>query len=129
MKKASKLIASILGILGIPLLAESGVVITSNFVGRPSFPNTTSIADSPDNTSRAIPCFPFEDPGCCIDYAVCECTNGWYYPCPFLISATTYVFPGTFFATNKQYGATSLCNPPGSVVYGNGVGSIPGSCC
>ncbi|KAI8945130.1 hypothetical protein F4801DRAFT_584705 [Xylaria longipes] len=108
MKRAGKLIASVLGIL---LLVEPGVAITSNFVVKALFPNTTSIVDSPDNTGRAIPCFPFEDPDCCIDHAVCECTNG------------------TFFATNKQYGVTSICNPPGSVVYGNDVSSIPGSCC
>ncbi|KAI1756314.1 hypothetical protein F4782DRAFT_526868 [Xylaria castorea] len=108
MKKVGKLVA---GILGISLLVESGVAITSSFIVKASFPNITSISDSPDNTSRAIPCFPFEDPDCCIDYAVCECTNG------------------TFFAANKQYGAKSLCNPPSSVIYGNDVSSIPGSCC
>ncbi|KAI0438143.1 hypothetical protein F4803DRAFT_555339 [Xylaria telfairii] len=108
MKRAGQLLA---GILGIPLLVDARVAIPPNFIGKPSFLNTTSTAGSPDSTSIAIPCFPFADPDCCIDYAVCECNNG------------------TFFATNKQYGASSLCNPPGPFAYGNGVNSIPGSCC
>ncbi|KAI0468087.1 hypothetical protein F4859DRAFT_517283 [Xylaria cf. heliscus] len=96
--------------LGIRLLVESSAT-TPNLAVIPRFPNTTGIADNPDITSHVLPCFPFEDPDCCIDYAVCECNNG------------------TFFAINKQYGAASLCNPPSPFIYGNDISSIPGSCC
>ncbi len=32
-------------------------------------------------------CYPFEDPGCCINYAVCQCANGMQIRCSRTISA------------------------------------------
>ncbi|KAI8625689.1 hypothetical protein F5Y19DRAFT_479254 [Xylariaceae sp. FL1651] len=95
-----------LSLLSASLLVESAVTKAPSFVLKTPFPNATSTADSPASTSSAIPCFPYEDPDCCIDSAVC-----------------------TFFTINEQYGAKSLCDPPGSFEYEGGVSSIPGWCC
>ncbi|KAI0096073.1 hypothetical protein GGR51DRAFT_52183 [Nemania sp. FL0031] len=109
MKTVGKLLG--VGVLGIPFLVKSEAAMATDSTTAMSFPNTTTTATIPNSTIPAIPCFPFQDPDCCIVHAVCECNNG------------------TFIATNKQYGATSLCNPPGIFVYGDDVGSIPGWCC
>ncbi|KAI1333014.1 hypothetical protein F5Y16DRAFT_1285 [Xylariaceae sp. FL0255] len=53
-------------------------------------------------------CYPFEDPDCCIDYAVCQCANGWFYE------------------YNEAEGG---CNPPWGVLSENGEGGLPGFCC
>ncbi|KAI0184247.1 hypothetical protein EV127DRAFT_486331 [Xylaria flabelliformis] len=53
-------------------------------------------------------CYPFEDPGCCINYAVCQCANGWFY----------------------QYNqAQNGCDPPWGILSQNGVSGLPGACC
>ncbi|KAI4861952.1 hypothetical protein F4820DRAFT_41892 [Hypoxylon rubiginosum] len=52
-------------------------------------------------------CYPFEDPDCCVNYAVCQCANGWFY----------------------QYNqAENGCNPPWGIL-GTSVHAIPGFCC
>ncbi|KAI1159250.1 hypothetical protein F5B18DRAFT_36448 [Nemania serpens] len=125
------------GILSIPSLIRPGAAMAPISIKEVSFLNTTSTASRPGTTNPptpAVSCFPFQDPHCCIDYAVCECANGWCRPylprvSPRLVNAAAYLFSGTFFAANKQYGATSLCNPPGSFAYGNDVSSLPGWCC
>ncbi|KAI1412126.1 hypothetical protein F5Y13DRAFT_200116 [Hypoxylon sp. FL1857] len=52
-------------------------------------------------------CYPFEDPHCCIDYAVCECANGWFYQ------------------FNQD---TNGCNPPWGII-GTDISALPGFCC
>ncbi|KAI1147129.1 hypothetical protein F4825DRAFT_471853 [Nemania diffusa] len=108
MKNVGKLVRSI---LGLSLLVKGAAATAPNRSVKTLFPNTTTAANSPESTEPAIPCFPFQDPDCCVDHAVCECYNG------------------TFMAINKQYGATSLCDPPGVFVFGNDVSSVPGWCC
>ncbi|KAI0108383.1 hypothetical protein F4814DRAFT_451666 [Daldinia grandis] len=74
---------------------------------RSPFPNITAAF------AAGIECFPFEDPHCCVDRAVCQCING------------------TFFGVNviQTNASSSLCLPPGNVTYGQDMGNIPGFCC
>ncbi|KAI1331822.1 hypothetical protein F5Y16DRAFT_395111 [Xylariaceae sp. FL0255] len=75
----------------------------------PYYPNvTTSSSVKPSKTPDAYTCFPYADPDCCVDIAVCQCT---------------------FFEINPSYDAGSLCHPPGRHRYGHDVGSLPGFCC
>ncbi|OTB00315.1 hypothetical protein M426DRAFT_15558 [Hypoxylon sp. CI-4A] len=53
-------------------------------------------------------CYAFEDPGCCINYAVCQCANGWFYQ-----------------YNQDQNG----CDPPWGFLTSKGVGDLPGNCC
>ncbi|KAI0152891.1 hypothetical protein GGR57DRAFT_161692 [Xylariaceae sp. FL1272] len=84
---------------------------TASHLARVPFLNATSTTNTaPGMPTVAIACFPYEDPHCCVSKSVCQCRNG------------------TFFATNKGYGA-SLCDPPSPYKYGDDAGSIPGFCC
>ncbi|RKU43911.1 hypothetical protein DL546_007048 [Coniochaeta pulveracea] len=53
-------------------------------------------------------CYPFEDPDCGINYAVCQCANGWFYQ----------------FNPNSQGG----CQPPWGIL-SKGVSGLPGWRC
>ncbi|KAL6904063.1 hypothetical protein GGI43DRAFT_399550 [Trichoderma evansii] len=61
--------------------------------------SATLVAAAPatDNMSRQVAsgCYAFEDPDCGIDYAVCQCANGWFYE---------------FNEANANNG--NYCNPP-----------------
>ncbi|KAI0868937.1 hypothetical protein GGS24DRAFT_480509 [Hypoxylon argillaceum] len=89
MKNVGKLVRSI---LGLSLLVKGAAATAPNRSVKTLFPNTTTAANSPESTEPAIPCFPFQDPDCCVDHAVCECYNGWCHPCSYLslIDATVY---------------------------------------
>lgn len=72
------------GVLSISSLVKPGSAVTPNSVKEVSFLNATSMASRTSPTNPPTPfvsCFPFQDPDCCIDYAVCECVNGWCQPC------------------------------------------------
>ncbi|KAI1125154.1 hypothetical protein F5Y10DRAFT_13829 [Nemania abortiva] len=127
MRKGGKLLGSM---LGIAFLVKPRAAMAPDIAMKAFFPNTTTTANSPTSTG-SVPCFPLQDPDCCIVHAVCECNNGWCllpvfqtFPMQLLT-----VLLGTFIAINEQYGATSLCNPPGAFVYGDDIGSVPGWCC
>ncbi|KAI1196917.1 hypothetical protein F5X97DRAFT_325010 [Nemania serpens] len=63
------------GVLSISSLVKPGSAVTPNSVKEVSFLNATSMASRTSPTNPPTPfvsCFPFQDPDCCIDYAVCE---------------------------------------------------------
>ncbi|KAI1773229.1 hypothetical protein F4818DRAFT_443583 [Hypoxylon cercidicola] len=65
------------------------------------------VAETGLEDRQASGCFPFEDPHCCVNYAVCQCANGWFY----------------------QYNeAQGGCDPPWGIL-GTDVSDIPGFCC
>ncbi|KAK0761410.1 hypothetical protein N5P37_006360 [Trichoderma harzianum] len=56
-------------------------------------------------------CYAFEDPGCGINYAVCQCANGWFYQ---------------FNQDNANNG--NYCNPPWGILATSESG-LPGYSC
>ncbi|PKK47697.1 hypothetical protein CI102_6704 [Trichoderma harzianum] len=56
-------------------------------------------------------CFSIEDPGCGINYAVCQCANGWFYQ---------------FNQDNANNG--NYCNPPWGILATSESG-LPGYSC
>ncbi|KAK7989392.1 hypothetical protein PG989_009707 [Apiospora arundinis] len=63
----------------------------------------------PEATALVPHCIPFEDPGCCVNKAVCQCNDGMFWP----------------LRVDQN---TTGCNPPGMGVYGDAT-KIPGWCC
>ncbi|KAI8960992.1 hypothetical protein F5Y11DRAFT_328070 [Daldinia sp. FL1419] len=97
-------------LLRIVAISSFGVAFARPPTGLPKslFPNITAALDA------GVDCFPFEDPHCCVDQAVCQCTNG------------------TFFGVNvigSNDSSSALCLPPSNVTYGQDMGNIPGYCC
>lgn len=71
------------GILSIQSLVKPVAAMTPNSIKKAAFSNTTRVPSRSSATTPptpAVSCFPFQNPRCCIDYAVCECLNGWCCP-------------------------------------------------
>ncbi|KAE8549010.1 hypothetical protein TMatcc_011259 [Talaromyces marneffei ATCC 18224] len=47
-------------------------------------------------------CYPFEDPDCGIDYAVCQCANGWFYEFDIDASNGNYCNPPWGFLATSE---------------------------
>ncbi|PMD23550.1 hypothetical protein NA56DRAFT_746575 [Hyaloscypha hepaticicola] len=72
-------------------------------------------AESPNGnllTRQNSGCYPFEAPDCCINYAVCQCANGWVYE----------------FNTDNYNAGGNGCNPPWGYL-GTSNTQLPGYCC
>ncbi|KAI0024326.1 hypothetical protein F4780DRAFT_776138 [Xylariomycetidae sp. FL0641] len=100
--------SALLGLLLSPALAVPKMLPYSFKAAMALYPNCTNSTE-PHEPSPS--CFPFADPYCCINHPVCQCNNG------------------TFFGTNEGHDGGDLCDPPGSLRYGDDSSALPGFCC